>query len=323
MKHKTRRVVKFITAMLVAQASVLASEPGETISIESLLNEMVDRDAVARFPENDFRLKQDSSYNRASVTPEDSEGWFDNFDRSTDDEHHNFIRMEMTNGRKEWVVMEDLGAGAITRIWVPWRNQLKPGTDITIRFYIDGASEPALEGNMFDLFQGKGLVAFPLAHESLRSAVSFFPIPYAKGCKVTLSDYPFFFQFTYREYEDDVSVKSFSMEEFKAARRTIEATCETLLNPTSEGKGKLVSLKETLAPQAEESVKLPTGEAAIRTFSLKLGNYENPEITRTVVLKMSFDGKETVWCPISDFFGSGIGLILFRAGIARLPKMAR
>ena len=26
------------------------------------------------------------------------------------------------------------------------------------------------------------------------------------------------------------------------------------------------------------------------------------------MLKIEFDGKETVWCPIGDFFGSGIGL---------------
>ena len=41
---------------------------------------------------------------------------------------------------------------------------------------------------------------------------------------------------------------------------------------------------------------------------MKLGSYEDPNITRQVVLKMEFDGKETVWCPIGDFFGSGIGL---------------
>ena len=168
----------------------------EPISIESLLREMVDRDEVARYPKADFRLKQDSSYDRSSRTPDEPQGWFSNFDRSTSDQHHNFIRTEENRGRKEWVVMEDEGAGVITRFWVPWRNQLKPGTDIVIRFYLDGASEPAIEGNMFELFQGRGLIPFPLAHESLRSAVSFFPIPYAKSCKVTMSDHPFFFQFT-------------------------------------------------------------------------------------------------------------------------------
>ncbi|MEI6219347.1 MAG: glycoside hydrolase family 172 protein, partial [bacterium] len=29
---------------------------------------------------------------------------------------------------------------------------------------------------------------------------------------------------------------------------------------------------------------------------------------RAMVIRMSFDGEETVWCPVSDFFGSGYGL---------------
>jgi len=41
---------------------------------------------------------------------------------------------------------------------------------------------------------------------------------------------------------------------------------------------------------------------------VKLGSYEKPDVTRRVILKIEFDGKETVWCPIGDFFGSGIGL---------------
>ena len=47
-------------------------------------------------------------------------------------------------------------------------------------------------------------------------------------------------------------------------------------------------------------------------MSVKLGSYEDPAVTRSVVLKMEFDGKETVWCPVGDFFGSGIGLHPFQ-----------
>ena len=32
----------------------------------------------------------------------------------------------------------------------------------------------------------------------------------------------------------------------------------------------------------------------------------------SVLLRMEFDGKETVWCPVGDFFGSGIGLNPFQ-----------
>ena len=305
-------IVRTLAAMLLmafVSRGLLATEP---VTIETLLAEMVDRENVARFPSEGFRLKQASSYDRSSKTPDDPKGWFANFDRSTSDKHHNYVRTEHNNGRKEWVVMEDEGAGVITRIWVPWRNQLKPGTDIIIRFYLDGASEPAIEGNMFELFQGKGLVPFPLAHESLRSAVSFFPIPYAKSCKVTMSDHPFFFQFTYREYKDDVTVKTFSMDDFRLAKAAIDTTCQALMEPNGPAQGEVVRMKETIEGGTEHSLSLPAGPAAIRVLSLTLGNYDDVNITRHVVLKMTFDEKETVWCPIGDFFGSGIGLNPFQ-----------
>lgn len=223
----------FFQSMLVIALNFGTGSPAradDVINIESLLQEMTDRDSTARFPQNEFRLRQASSYNRAFKTPDDPKGWFDNFDRSTADKHRNYVRTEVNDGRKEYVVMDHNAAGVITRFWVPWRNQLMPGTDITIRFYLDAAEEPTIEGNMYDLFQGKGLVLYPLAHESLRSAVSFFPIPYAKSCKVTMSDHPFFFQFTYREYAEGTDVKTFTMQDFELARPRLEETCSLLTN---------------------------------------------------------------------------------------------
>jgi hypothetical protein len=35
-------------------------------------------------------------------------------------------------------------------------------------------------------------------------------------------------------------------------------------------------------------------------------------VTRSVILKMEFDGQQTVWCPVGDFFGTGIGLHPFQ-----------
>ncbi|MFC7337808.1 glycoside hydrolase family 172 protein [Haloferula chungangensis] len=273
---------------------------------------MLDRDQVARFPTQDFRLKQDSSYNRVSVAPEppknEPTGWFANNDYNTKPEHGRFIRIEKNQGREEFVLMEDEGPGAIVRTWMPWRKQTSGTTNAILRIYVDGHPEPVIEGNQFELFQGKGLVPFPLAHESLRSAVSFFPIPYAKGCKVTVSECPFFFQFTYREYDDEVPVKSFTMDDFEAARPLIDETCKSLLNPQDATEGKTFELFGTLAPNEERKVSMAEGVAAVRALSVKLADYSDPEITRKVVLKMSFDGKETVWCPIGDFFGCGIGL---------------
>jgi hypothetical protein len=306
MKIFTKLTVSFGVLAALSSVAFAASDP---VSIESLLKEMVDRDSVARFPEQEFRLKQHSSYNRASKTPDEPDGWFANQDFNPKRLNtHNFIRVEENNGRKEWVLMDHQAPGVIVRTWMPWLNQKKPGTNITMRIYLDGAEEPVLEGNMLGLFDGSGLIPYPFAHPSLRSAVSFFPIPYAKSCKVTTDKKPFFYQFTFREYGEDTPIETFTMDDFYAAKELTEQTGKQLLNPTAVAAGDPLTFNVTLDDQAEQSLQLPAGVAAVRELSIKLGDYSDPNITRLVVLKMEFDGKPTVWCPIGDFFGSGIGL---------------
>ena len=222
MKNLSKRILQsiFILPILMILAACSESEDS-SITIESLLNDMVDRDKTTRFPEANFRLKQHSSYNRASKTPNDTIGWFNNKDNNTNIKDSCFIRTEEHNGKMEWVVMEDKGAGAIVRVWMPFLNAGKPNTDIIIRVYLDGNEQPVIEGNMLGVFNGTGLFPFPFAHKSLRSAVSFFPIPYGENCKITTSEMPFFYQFTYREYDDNTSVKTFTMDDFNTAESLI------------------------------------------------------------------------------------------------------
>ncbi|CAA6692459.1 MULTISPECIES: glycoside hydrolase family 172 protein [unclassified Lentimonas] len=302
MKLITKIVCSLGAFAALCACSIHAQEP---VSIESLLKEMVDRDSVARFPETNFRLKQHTSYNRASVSPDDEKGWFANGDFNKGPNAKNFIRIEENHGRKEWVMMDHQGAGAIVRSWQPFRGTPK---NRILRIYLDGSDVPAIEGNPHTLFNGEGMVPYPLAHPSLLSAVNFFPIPYAKSCKVTMSELPYFFIFTFREYEEGSKVKTFTMEDFEAAKALTEKTGQLLLNPTASGAEAPLSFSATLNDQETKSLDLPTGEAAVRELSVKLGSYENPNVTRQVVLKIEFDGKETVWCPIGDFFGSGVGL---------------
>lgn len=280
----------------------------DLLSIQSMLSEMVDRDGQSRYPKVDFRLKQQSSYNRASVTVEDSVGWFNNHDFNANDKDHNFIRIEEKNQQKEWVLMEHNGPGAIVRTWMPFLKPDKPDTDIQILIYLDGNSEPALEGNMLGLFNGDGLFPYPFAHKSLRSSVSFFPIPYAESCKITTTRRPFFYQFTFREYPEGTKIKTFSKEEFQNTRSLVEQVGKALLNPVNFTDGQSIDLNVTIPASEERTVELPGGEAAIRTLALKPGSYDDDNITRSTIIKIKFDGKETVWCPMGDFFGSGIGL---------------
>ena len=297
------------TVFLVLTLFVSAQNK-EKITIASLLNNMVDRNAIASFPTNNFRLKQESSYNRVSKTPSDPEGWFNNHDYNKEEkeEDNNFIRIEEKNGQKEWVLMDHVGPGAIVRTWMPFLSAGKPNTDIIIKIYLDGSDEPVLEGNMLGLLDGTGLIPYPLAHQSLRSSVSFFPIPYAKGCKITTSKKPFFYQFTYREYDDYTPIKTFTKEDFNKALPLTKKVGDLLLNSKSTDVGEVISLSGKVRSKKEKSVILTKGNAAIKELTLKLDDYKNPEVTRTVVLKIEFDGAQTVWCPIGDFFGTGIGL---------------
>jgi hypothetical protein len=288
--------------VLVSMMGLTAVQAEEQVTMESLLREMVSRESVARFPQTDFRLKQESSYNRASTTPDEPVGWFTNKD------YRNFIRTEENNGRKEWVMMDHQGPGVIVRSWMPWLKDLSADTDIEMYFYLDGAEEPVIVGNMLGLFDGTGMIPYPLAHPSLRSAVSFFPIPYAKSCKVTLNQRPFFYQFTFREYPAGTPVKTFSMADFERAKPLTQQVGERLLAPFPEAVDGVQCFTAMLNPGEEKKIDLPSGTRAVRDLMVKLGSFENPNVTRTLVLKMRFDGRETVWCPVGDFFGCGIGL---------------
>ncbi|AUC21507.1 hypothetical protein BTO15_05050 [Polaribacter sejongensis] len=273
---------------------------------------MVSREHIAQFPETNFRLKQESSYNRASVNPTDSVGWFNNKDHNNNNKDHNFIRVEEINGQKEWVLMDHKGAGAIVRTWMPFKNAQKPSTNSIIKFYLDGSDTPALEGNMLDLLNGDGLIPFPLAHKSLRSAVSFFPIPYAKSCKITVTERPFFYQFTYREYPAETAIKTFTLEDYQQAKSAIEEVATTLLQSENKNEFENATDFHQLKPNEEKVFELQKGTAAIKNLALKLKSYQDSTVTRGVVIKINFDGKETVWSPIGDFFGTGVGLHPFK-----------
>lgn len=130
-------------------AEPAASEP---VSLESLLNDMADRSALSRFGRPGYGAKAATSYDRESKVnnPADGlyvetsgrdwgKGWFANRDFG------HCIREEENGGRKESVIMEDEGPGAIVRWWAPSCDKGM------IRVYLDGALTPVLEMKPDDL----------------------------------------------------------------------------------------------------------------------------------------------------------------------------
>jgi len=93
---------------------VMGMKPSRTtnvITTESLLCEMTDLRRLAELPVPAYTTKQFSSYDRRSKTPADAKGWFENHDRGQ------YLRVEERDGRKEFVMMDTDGPGAIVRIW--------------------------------------------------------------------------------------------------------------------------------------------------------------------------------------------------------------
>ncbi|MCK4957917.1 MAG: hypothetical protein KAT00_00920, partial [Planctomycetes bacterium] len=115
-------MIALVCPMAIAKK---ASRP-QPVGFDSLLKEMVDRDAITRFPDPKFRLLQASSYDRGTKDPheDNDKGWYANIDRSQ------FIRTEVNRGREEWVIMDHKGPGAVARMWLTGNNAGK-----TIRFY--------------------------------------------------------------------------------------------------------------------------------------------------------------------------------------------
>jgi hypothetical protein len=100
---------------------------GKVITLESLLDEMLDRDALARLDEPAYVTRQAGSYQRLSVAP-DQDGWYANQDWS------HFIRKEQKDGQTEWVMLDAKGPGCIVRFWMGGEAQYGK-----LRFYLNDA----------------------------------------------------------------------------------------------------------------------------------------------------------------------------------------
>ena len=139
--------------VLYVQVSAMAA-PKNTVTTESLLLEMIDRDVPARYPDPYYSCRQSSSYDRATVA-KDKNNWFANADRSF------FLRAEDRHGRHEFAMMDVEGPGAIVRFWMTFAG---PGAGQgTLRIYLDGAEDPVVEGPAMAVLSGDLLTREPLA----------------------------------------------------------------------------------------------------------------------------------------------------------------
>ena len=319
------RLVRISTLVIMAAAAFLAA-PGAgysadgTVTFQSLLEEMIDRDAAARFPAPAYTCRQQSSYDPKTVTPDDPAGWFANDDWS------HFRRSEQRNGREEWVMLDAPCPGCVVRIWATAFNPRG-----TIRVYIDDAEKPAIEERIDRLIGGDALVGDPFSAVRARGMNFYLPIPYAKHCVITYDRPNFwktqkqedqlYYQVNYRTYEPGTKVESFSRQVLDAAKGTLAKVQKTLsaARDATSGVTDLRKRSETLKPG--ESMEVPlAGPGAIRALVVNVEAADMAAASRETVLEVDCDGAATVWCPVGDFFGSGVGVNPFQTWWQRVEK---
>ncbi|UCG15578.1 MAG: DUF2961 domain-containing protein [Phycisphaerales bacterium] len=276
-------------------SAVVVGACAREVSLHTLVDEMTDLTALTRFPDPPYTCKQFSSYDRASKSPQ--ENWFANADAG------HFLREETNGKRTEYVMMDANGPGAVVRIWSANPNG-------TLRVYLDGNPEPAIEVLLADWTGGK--VDFnpePISHVASRGWNSYFPIPYAKHCKITSDKNGFYYHVNYRTYPPGTKVKTFAQAQVPES--PIQPVARRLASPRGDaGSPAAAATPVELEPGESRTVASfadgPMAVSALQFFDLKAPDVE--AALRSTVLTIAFDGKETVCAPLGDFFGTAPGL---------------
>lgn len=313
-----RSVFKIFRVASVVSCFSLAFSPGafsrnEPVTTGTLLQEMIDRNVLPEYPDPYYECRQFSSYDRGSVAPEQP-GWYANRD------YNQFLREENRDGRREFVLFDAEGPGAVVRFWSTLADYQGKGI---LRIYLDGGSEPVVEGEIVSVLSGETLSVYPLAAavsekaaEEYRAYNLYFPVAYASACKITYESDAvgageiLYYNIGYRAYKKGTRVKSFRPSDTKkyageicAAAQTL-AGCERVLPRGS----RTVSRAPSVLKASDRISVALQGPAAVRKLALRIDAENYEQALRSTVLKIQFDGRETVWVPAGDFFGTGYRL---------------
>jgi hypothetical protein len=155
------------------------------------------------------------------------------------------------------------------------------------------------------------MIPAPLSAERARGCNLYLPIPYAKHCKITSDKGGFYYQVNYRTYQPGTSVESLAPGAIERTKPVIDRTSQALAWQT-ESRAAVLLAGTTLAPGAAKTVNFAQGPAAVSSLFLTVKGTHRDQAMRSTVVRMTFDGEETVWCPAGDLFALGPGVREFK-----------
>lgn len=302
----------FRIALLGLLCAGCGGSNSERVTLGTLLDEMVSLEQTALWPAAPYRCGLVSSHDRRSTTPGVPD-WFANNDG------FGYIRTDTIAGRVERVLFDEQGPGAITRIWLTTHNPAG-----VMRFYFDGAEQPGWVVPAYDLMQfglsalGRGLLQPHTSYEAGAKGGNtlYLPIPYARSCRVTFEEpawmtgVPHYHQFNFRTYSAQTDVETFSIHTIGAYERQLERAERLLMHPDQvDQPGREHAASRLLESGDTLTLTLPAGTRMVtRTdFGVRCDSAAYEQAMRGLILTASFDGRQTVWTPLSDFSGGGMG----------------
>jgi len=285
----------------------------QQVTFRSLMTEMTDRKEITKYPEIPYKLKQFSSYDRRSVGPGE-EGWFANAD------YTQFIREEENEGRREFVLFDHEGPGAIVRWWMTFAGE--GSHEGTVRIYFDNNEHPLVEAGILEVLSGQFLAGEPLSSSVSpesdyyrRGHNLYLPIPYAEGCKITYEcdaieigesrrTPSIYYNICYRDYDDGARVETLTMEALRESGVLTEEV-NSMLAGMAEMETEPAILSGEIQPGSSINYSTGKGRQAIRRIRMTLDAEDMNQALRSTVLEITFDNHKTVWVPVGDFFGTG------------------
>jgi len=275
---------------------------GPEITLESLLWDLARREVFAEYPDPNYRLRGASSFDRAATSPDDPSTWFAN-----DDAGH-YVRTEERDGRPERVMLDAQGPGVVARIYAVHPTG-------TLRIYVDDLEEPLIEAPMMEFLSGKGRWSRPLCSRTAQGWACYVPIPFAERCVITHDGDPIAYEIDYRDYPEDAPVVSLTRQQMEEHDFLIKALQRGLALARPPRSAEVESNRYHV--EAGETVELwsadEPGMIVELAFNVDFETDQNRELgLRTLVLRIEFDGRETVWCPLGDFLGMAPGLKLYK-----------
>lgn len=220
----------------------------------------------------------------------------------------------------EATVFDDVGAGALTRIWMTTGQGTSGCIDsrIRARFYIDGATLPALDMPLAALFDGSTApFTPPLALDRFGSSggyVSYVPIAYSQALRIALtgtgtaggepcaagsgvSGHLLWFQFQHHRFAPAAALTRVTAQDAPAWRAFLAHAGDDPWN------GMLVpqTSSSLLAPGAAITLLESNGSGWLRGIRVRVPRAAYAELR----LRVSIDGVRAVDAPLDLFFATG------------------